>query len=326
MQLVASFRQWLFQTGRADPAPIVLSQRRIFIVPSRIGLLFGLVLMVMYAGAVNYNLGLGHALVFLLVSLGHTGLVYSFRNLYGLRIRPGRAAPVFAGETASFTIRFENDRPQARPALRVRCGKDGAEVEVDIPGNASLAVALPVAATRRGWQPLGRLTLSTTYPLGLFYAWSYPQPAMRCLVYPTPLPYPPPMPQAGARPGRQGSGAGDEDFSGLRTRQPGDSPKHIAWKAYARDPEQRPLLVKQFAGGNEPELWLDWDDLPDAMDIETRLSIMTGWVIATEEAGRRYGLRLPEQAIAPAKGGPHARHCLKVLALFGQADDGLTGA
>ena len=321
MQLAARFRQWLFRTGADDPSPLTLTQRRIFILPSRVGMLFALVLTVMYAGAVNYNLGLGHALVFLLASLGNTGLVYSFRNLFGLRILAGRASPVFAGETASFAVRFENERNQPRPALRVSAGNDAPEIDFVVPAKASIAIEIPCSATRRGWQALGRLRLSTRFPLGLFFAWSYPQPPMRCLVYPQPLAFPLPIPQPARRPGRHGSTAGDEDFAGLRTRQPGDSPRHIAWKSFARDPEHRPLLVKQFAGGNEPECWLDWHELPTGMDVETRLSVMTGWVLRLEGAGSRYGLRLPGREITPAHGESHAMLCLKALALFGSRDD-----
>lgn len=321
MQIAARFRQWLFRTDREDPAPIILNQRRIFILPARAGLLFGLVLAVMYAGAVNYNLGLGHALVFLLASLGHTGLVYSFRNLYGLRIHPGRVAPVFAGDTAIFSVRFENDRETPRPALCVSPSRDSAPVLFDLDAAASAAVPVPVPARQRGWLRLGRLTLSTRYPLGLFYAWSYPQPAMRCLVYPTPQAYPLPAPVPGSRPGHDGNSIGDEDFAGLRLRQPGDSPRHIAWKTFARDPEHRPLLVKQFAGGNEPETWFDWHTLPPAMDTEHRLSVLTGWVLAGERNDWRYGLRLPQRVLAPGRGEAHAAQCLKALALFGSNDE-----
>lgn len=321
MNALQRLRHWLFQTGRDDTLPIVLNQRRIFILPSRVGLLFALALTVMYAGAVNYNLGLGHALVFLLASLGHTGLVHSFRNLYGLRILAGRAEPVFAGETASFSVIFANERNDNRPALRVERGGATPDIEFEVPPNSSIAVSLPVAAPRRGWQPLGRLTLSTTYPLGLFFAWSYPQLPMRCLVYPTPRPFPPPEPHPGLRPGQYGNFASDEDFAGFKTREPGDSPKHIAWKSYARDPDHRPLLVKHFAGGNEAEIWLDWNDLPRGMDVETRLSVLTGWCIAIADAGNGFGLRLPDRSIPPARGIAHTAQCLRALALFGTPDD-----
>ncbi|MGE5384989.1 MAG: DUF58 domain-containing protein, partial [Betaproteobacteria bacterium] len=151
--------------------------------------------------------------------------------------------------------------------------------------------------------------------LGLFTAWSYPQPAMRCLVYPKPLmlPLPPatPIPVSGTR---HGDG-GQDDFAGLRERQDSDSLRHIAWKAVARNAGLRPLLVKQFSGGAQNELQLDWDSLPPEMDTETRLGALAGWVLAADAAGQRYALKLPGCEIRSADGPRHRQRCLEQLAL-----------
>jgi len=313
MPIFTRLRQWLFRFGHDEQLPIVLTQRRIFIVPTRTGLLFCAVLCVMLIGAINYNLSLGHALVFLLAGLGLTGMVHTFRNLYALQLSPGRADPVFAGEMAHFPLYLMHTRPTPRLGLEFRVG-DNPLVIADLPANGQCLVALPVLAQQRGWLELPRVRLATTYPLGLFVAWSYPYPAMRCLVYPQPieLPLPPQTPSdhAGTR---QGDG-GQEDFAGLRERHPADSLRHVAWKAAARDGE-RPLLVKQFAGGAQTELWLDWDLLPPNMNAESRLSALTGWVLQADGIHARYGLRLPGYEIAPADGNAHRQACLERLAL-----------
>ena len=175
---------------------------------------------------------------------------------------------------------------------------------------------MPVASVRRGWLDLPRTRLATRYPLGLFVAWSYLQPAMRCLIYPQPLATPLPMPQATNQSGDHQGDGGQEDFSGFRERQPADSPRHVAWKASARDAGQRPLLVKQFAGGAQSELQLDWVLTPDAVAPETRIAILAGWVLAADEEGACYGLRLPGDEIAPDSGEAHRHRCLETLALF----------
>lgn len=315
MTLLSDLRNWLFRWHSDGVAPIVLGQRRVFIVPTRAGVLYAVALVVMLLGAINYSLGLGHALVFLLAGLGLTGMVHTFRNLYALQLAPGRAEPVFAGEVAHFPLYLTHDRPAPRLGLEFRVGSNPLVV-CDLPARGHASVALPVLAERRGWLDLPRVRLSTIYPLGLFVAWAYPYPAMRCLVYPKPLnlPLPPASPSehAGVR---QGDG-GQEDFAGLHERQPADSPRHVAWKAAARDGE-RPLLVKQFAGGAQTELWLDWRLLPAEMDAESRLSTLCGWVLQAEGLGARYGLRLPGLEIAPADGPQHRQACLEKLALAG---------
>lgn len=268
----------------------------------------------MFTGAINYDLALGHALVFLLVGLGLIGMLHTFRNLYALAITPGRSSPVFAGESASFFISLCNDRPTARLGLLLRAD-DGQEVCTSLQAHERCDTAIPVPSMQRGWLALPRIRLSTVYPLGLFVAWSYLQPEMRCLIFPKPIFTPLPPEQSIHLSGqRQGEG-GQEDFAGFRNHQPADSLRHVAWKASARNPGQQPLLVKQFAGGAEQELTLDWQLTPDAADIETRLAILTGWVLTADAAGASYGLRLPGLEILPHQGVRHRLHCLESLAL-----------
>lgn len=316
MKLRDAFAQWLFRFGRDERLPVVLTQRRIFILPTGAGLLYGFVLCVMLVGAINYNLSLGHALVFLLAGLGLVAMVHTFRNLLALRIVPGRAEPVFAGEMAYFTLHVEAPPGQPRRALDLAFGKNPA-VSLDVPAGDQASVAVPCATTRRGRLDPGRIILASRYPLGLFRAWSYPHPPLSCLVYPKPLESP--LPRAAT--GRESAGlrgrSGQEDFSGLRERQPNDAPRHIAWKAVARDIDHRPLLVKQFDGGAAEELWLDWSLTHGAGDVEVRIAQLAGWVIAAEREQCRYGLRLPGRTIPPDTGPSHRDACLEALALHG---------
>lgn len=313
MGVVATLKQRLFRWHSDGTAPIRLGQRRIFIVPSRAGLLYAVVLIVMLIGAINYNLALGHALVFLLGGLGLAGMVHTFRNLYGLVVTPGRCEPVFAGEIAHFRLTLGNERGTPRLALELEA-EAGKPVGTAVAARDSTPIALPLNAVQRGWLELPRVRLSTRYPLGLYYAWSYLQPAMRCLVYPrpqaSPLPQPLPLPDGEAA----GGNGGQEDFAGFRQHQPADSPRHVAWKASARETGERPLLVKQFAGSARLELQLDWAAL-DA-EPETRLSLLCGWVLAAAGSGARYGLRLPGRDIPPDSGEAHRLRCLEALALF----------
>lgn len=317
-QLAAHVRQWVFRLRRDETLPIILGQRRIFILPTGAGYLFAIVLAVMLTGAINYTLSLGHALVFLLAGLGLATMVNTFRNLLGIAITPGRPEPVFAGDTARFPIHLSNARRDSRQALDLRyAGSE--EVQVHLPAEGSARVDVPCAAPARGRLDPGRLTLATRYPLGLFRAWSYPYPALSCLVYPRPITRPLPPPSPVDDPGLARGDGGHEDFSGLRAHTPSDPPRHIAWKTVARSVDAWPLLVKHFAGGAGEELWLDWNLAADEADDESRLSVLTGWVLAAENAQLRYGLAIPGQHIAPATGSAHRDRCLEALALFGSA-------
>ena len=318
MNLQEALGRWLFRFGRDEQLPVILSQRRIFILPTRAGLLYGLVLCVMLIGAINYNLSLGHALVFLLAGLGLVSMLHTYRNLIALRLTPGRCAPVFAGDTALFQIILENTQDKTRRALELSFSNE-APVSADIAAASQICISLPCQALRRGLLRPGRITLSTRYPLGFFYAWSYPFPSLCGLVYPKPIDTPLPPFSSVSRQDHCHGQSGHEDFSGLRLFQSNDSPRHIAWKALARDVEHRPLLIKQFSGGGASELILDWSLTATVSDSETRLSIIAGWILAAETLRIPYGLLLPAsppRLKTPSLGPAHRAACLEALALF----------
>jgi uncharacterized protein (DUF58 family) len=160
---------------------------------------------------------------------------------------------------------------------------------------------------------LGRITLSTTYPLGLVHAWSYVDLRMHCLVYPRPGPHGAIAAMSAPRDqGRIEALAGNDDFFGFRDYRRGDSLRHVHWKALAR---ALPLMTKQFHSSESPELWLDWDALPP-LDVENRLRQLCRLVLEAARGERAYGLRLPGTVIPPGQGPRQRQRCLEALALF----------
>jgi len=307
------FTIWLFQWSGPQTGQIVLVQRRIFILPSRHGLIYVGALVLMLTGSINYGLSLGFVLTFLLAALGVNCILHTFRNLARLRIAAGRVHPVFAGDLAHFTLIIDNPGALGRYSIGVTQNRRDS-VFTDVPARGSAAVGVPVPAVSRGVLRPGRMTLFTRFPLGLCYAWAYADLDVQCVVYPRPeagrLPLPLPEPNAGSG---YAFGSGQEDFSGLRSYHPGDSPRHIAWKAAARG---QGLLTKQFSGRADAELWLDWQATPEALGIEGRLSRLARWIIDANDAALSFGLRLPGVTIAPAPGDAQRERCLEALALF----------
>lgn len=310
--------EWMFQWRGPERGTIVLVQRRVFILPTRQGLLFAGVIVLMLIGSVNYDLSLGFILSFLLGATGIQSMLHTFRNLANLRIAPGKVQPVFAGEQAQFQIRIANQARVHRYSVGITRDKRSA-VYIDVPPGEVIAATVGIPAIRRGWLRPGRLTLFTFFPVGLFRAWSYADLDMHALVYPAPVPpgLALPVPAAGSGDGGV-HGHGHDEFSGLRPYRPGDSPRHVAWKAVARDDN---LLTKQFAGRADAELWLAWDSLPPGMDTENRLAHLARWVLDADSAGLAYGLRLPGLALPIASGAAHRGDCLRALALHGLAAD-----
>jgi uncharacterized protein (DUF58 family) len=315
--LKRKFRTWLFRP-RIEHGTITLTQRRIFIIPTRQGFTLCFVLLLMLLGDINYNLSLGYVLTFLLTMMAVMSMLHAFRNLAHLEIRAGRAEAVFCGEPAEFSIHFNNRSALSRYQLNLVQSGDSfwkntnTPVSFDAPARQDSEVAFPLMTSRRGWLQPGRLTLYTEYPLGLFYCWSYLHFDARCLVYPKA------MSDAALPDGSSPDGtgkrniSGDEDFSGLRKYTAGDALPRIDWKAYARE---RGLQVKQFSTPLGEELWLDFADAPDRNEDE-KLSRMTRWVLDAEAQGLRYGLRMPDDELPSSNGIAHRDECLRRIALF----------
>lgn len=305
---------WLFQLRGPVPGTIVLVQRRVFILPTAHGLLFAAVLVLMLTGSVNYNLSLGYVLTFLLGAMGVNAMLYTFRNLANLQVSPGRAGAVFAGEPARFALRLENPGDETRYAIGLTRDRRTSSY-VDVPARQIAVASITVPTEKRGRMAAGRLRLFTRFPLGLYYAWAYVEPDAPCIVYPRPAPPGIPLPRSSSANGNgTEQGQGSEDFSGLRQYHPGDSTRHIAWKAAARD---QGLLTKQFAGRADTDLRLTWDQVPGQPGVEERLSQLTRWVVDAHELGLAYSLALPGIAIPSASGDAHRTRCLEALALFG---------
>jgi uncharacterized protein (DUF58 family) len=313
--LAASLRQsisdWIFRAASPETPPVTLVQRRIFILPTKMGYLFGATVLLLLLSSINYALSLGFVLTFLLMSMAGVAMIHTWRNLAHLRLRPGRCDPVFAGDVAHFGVTVESPS-LTRFAIALR-RRDGDPVYADVGTREPATVALPVQAQRRGLLDCGRLEVFTRYPVGLFHAWSYVEFDLKVVVYPRP------DASAGSPPQVAGSDAeegipvpGDDEFNMLRAYRAGDAPKLIAWKALARE---QGLLTKEFNATAAAELWLDWSEAPGA-DTEARLSALAHWVLKAEDYGQAYGLRLPGVRIVPDRGDAHCRRCLEALALF----------
>jgi uncharacterized protein (DUF58 family) len=306
------FTIWAARRQHYDHGTVTLSQHSIYILPTRLGVGFAFVLLLMLVGDINYNLSLGYVLTFLLGTMGMMSMLHAYRNMARLQVRAGHTDPVFAGNTAQFAFHFHNNGNLPRYQLTLH-DTAGHSTTFDVPAQQGVKVSLAVPATKRGRLGTGRLTLHTEFPLGLFHAWSYLEFDTRCLVYPRPA-APLALPAASAQSGGGArSAAGDEDFAGLRGYVAGDALQRIAWKALARE---QGLQIKQFSAFEGRELWLDWELVP-VTNIEYRLAILTRWVLDAEAQGVHYGLRLPSLELPPAQGTTHRDECLRALALFG---------
>lgn len=292
--------------------PVELTHRRIFILPSRRGLGFLVLVMLILMIAFVYNNSMAYMLSFLLSGIFLVAILHTFRSLSGLVVSSGKSKPVFAGETAPFNIIIENPRGIKRINLQIKF-KNSPVRHTDISAHSKTAVTLHSPTMQRGWHQPGTVTVFSQFPLGLLHAWSPLDFNLKTLVYPAPSASAGPFPVTPGASTEHGTiQKGNEDFYGLQEYQNGDSVKQIHWKAYAKG---QGLYSKQFQGETSPELWLDLDNT-SGQNLEDRLSRMCRWILEAETSGTRYGFKLPGLTLQPAVGVSHSKSCLEALALF----------
>lgn len=303
---------WLMRRQGVDRDPVLLHRRRIYILPTRLGLAYAAMVFSMVLGGLNYNNNLGLGLAFLLVSLGLVTMHHCHGTLTGLGARLLSTEPAFAGQDVRFEILLENRAGTSRPRIEVSLARATPDV-VDVPALGSASARIDVHASQRGRVGLTRFVIATRHPLGLFRAWAVVHPEYSAIAWPRPAErrMPPPGVETDTG-GAQDHARGDEDFAGLKPYQAGDSLRRIAWKAYARG---QGLHTKQYAGTDVVSHIFDWDTLA-GLDMESRLSQLCRWVLDAHDRGEAFGLRLPGSAIEANIGTAHCQRCLTALALF----------
>ena len=294
---------------------ICLDRRRIYILPTRNGMIFSLVLLVILAGAINYQNSMGYLLTFLTLAIMMLAMVATHQNLNRLCIAVVNAPPVFAGQAAKFSLAISRVTHRDYIHINLQCPEQ-ARVSAHLPTpHNTTQVALPVMTTQRGYFSLPRIRIFTEFPLGLFHAWSWVELEGRCLVYPAPAEHPSKFDLRGQQSGKHNSELnGEDEFAGIRNYQTGDSPHRMAWKSIARSGVWQ---TKTFHADAGEEIWLSWQHTSDTLSVEHRLSILCRWVLDAHRHGIHYGMDIPGARIEIGTGQLHQQQCLKALALFG---------
>ncbi len=292
-----------------------LVQGNIYILPTKPGLGFAGVVLLLLIGSINYALSLGYALTFLLASVGGLTMFHTYRNLAGIVLRPGRAEAVFAGDLAEFNFIAVNKSKTTRYSLLFWAAPMQSPSMLDVGPNVEQVVSVAIPMPTRGLVEMPRLKLWTGFPFGIWKAWTYWPNTMKVLVYPHPESPAVPLPEMTTDIGEgTGAGKGEDDVASIRPYHLGDSPRRMAWKAMARTDDS--VLTKTFEGGDSGELKLDWALLPKSLDTEDRLSRLTRWVIDADALGARYSVSLPGFKSELDFGASHKQQCLEAMALF----------
>ena len=325
------FQRW-FENRLPFTDHVELTQRTVYILPTRPGLMLGVTLLTLLVASINYQLNLGYLLTFLLAGSALVGMHVCHGTLRGLAMNLAAPSPGYVGAAATFDVKLTNTRRATRYGIGLSVlNLQGSSNQkstaahwawTDVPGQGASTVQVAFMPPRRGLHRLPTLTAETRFPLGTFRVWTVWRPAAQILVYPAPELHPPPLPPGEPRSGGASAAARAQntgEFDGVRSYRRGDPIKLVVWKKAAKADENAGsesggLVVRDTQQAQRHELWLDFMQAGTA-DTEHKLSRLCAWVLNADKLALDYGLRLPALEVKPGSGEAHKRRCLEALAL-----------
>jgi len=241
-------------------------------------------------------------------------LLATYKNLVKIKFAAIATNNTFEGSVLSYTVRVSEENKRHRSSVSINNISTGDTF--DLNANNFAEAELNIKDAKRGIHKLGRLTLSSDFPLGLWRGWGYLHVPVHAFVYPKPE-----NPVAefsgynASSGGSLGTRTGEQEYSGLKTYENTDPPSRVAWKRVARGGG---WYSKQLEAETEQrEVAIRWQDTPSHFGVEQRLSRMCGWVIRARDEDVAYTFELPGiKPLGLASGSEHSEACLRALAAF----------
>lgn len=297
----------------------LIGRRQLYILPTRIGWYYALILIALFAIAVKFDNQPAFMMLFLLCSIGMVVMLHTHNNVIGLSLSSRSASSVFVGEKAVFPIELRNESQTERRALWLVCSGYQTLFTLAPQGKKEISLALPTV--QRGYFNCADIILTSRFPIGIFFCWTKRfQPQERCLVYPQPLdliPFPindqVSIKSSPNHPPSLQSVSNTDDYSGMKAYQPGDRLRDVHWPSYAKTGKLVTIEHQEQSGDS---VLISWFNLPGSMVLEDRLSQLCHWIMVAHQAGLRYQLELPNHTELYNMGDTHFHKCLTTLALW----------
>jgi uncharacterized protein (DUF58 family) len=274
--------------------------------------------------SINYSNNGAYFVLFLLVSSIVTSLFMAWVNLRKIDVSAQGKVAGFCGTDLTVGLHVQNHGNRLVESLRVDFAEwelleHSTEIAEILPGTAvSHRVAFP--AQTRGQYHVREVVVTSCFPLGFWKTERRFPVNVVLTVYPKPegdLPWPEDTEPDESHQDEFSSHSGDH-FAGHRSYQPGESQRHVDWKAFSRG---KGMLIKDYRGGGVGCVRFDLSAVPGT-DVEVKLSQLSRWVQQAFRDNVDFLLVLPDGQVGSGRGQAHYQACLTALAVFGKWEDG----
>jgi uncharacterized protein (DUF58 family) len=294
-----------------------LSHQKIFILPSRFGLWFLVLCALLFVLGTNYQNNVMKLLCTFLLSLFLLHLFSSYVNFARLKINAVSAPSCFEGAIGNLQIIIGFQHKPAEGIVHLSWWNMPSPKVVSVHINdAESQVLVPFNAMQRGVHTLGRLTLRSDYPLGLFKCWTHLDLDVQVTVFPKPHACALNLVDKNLRSYQETNSPvtrlGNEDLSGFRDFDNSDPLSKVAWKQAAKTQQ---WMVKLFDDPSTQHGWLTFAST-SSNQREQQLSELCYQVLELSKKDLSFGLSLPGIDISPDRGDKHQYRCLQALATY----------
>lgn len=308
--------RWL--NRRIPPSPrYQLNLKNVFIFPSRFGFGYLLTCAGLFILGTNYQNNLMLLLCQFLMAMFLLHLFVSYRNFTAVSLSVKDIQPVYVSDHALLCLQLHVNNNAVPFYGGIRLQLRGTSLDLlHRRADQDREVKLLLPALQRGIYRLPRVTLSSTYPLGLFRCWTHLDFNKQITIYPKPIASALKLTSTDASQGdTAGRLAGIDEFDSLRTFKPGDPMNRVAWKQAAKGGE---LSTKIFNQAQHEGGWLSLDTYAGE-PLEKALGLLTYQINRLSAQQHVFGLTLGNNRIEPATGEAHKHRCLKCLTQYQQS-------
>jgi uncharacterized protein (DUF58 family) len=306
--------RWISKKNRSDKN-YTTRRQNIYILPSKTGVFFVVVLIIILIGAINYNNSLAYMLCFFLSSLGFVDMLQTHQNLKNIQISYHKSDPAFSGQLVRHHLVATNTDHKKHTAIQILSETRHISSFYLSQNENQQHIEITQTTHKRGLQPLSQFKLYTEYPLGLFHAWSQIRLDASAVIYPRPLlaEHTETTDTVNDKVSAKSLPAAGDDFAGIREFRKTDSPRAMAWKKIA---QTGLLYSKNFESELNSSLVFRMSDITHTENIEVKLSILCHLVTEAAKNSLEYGLDLNGRTTAINSGTEHMHNCLRELALY----------
>lgn len=301
--------QWIRKRIRQGN-PQIVNSKNIYIVPSGFGWAYGVLVLSLLTGAINYQISTIFLMTFLLAVVGLVSAWETQANLKELSIKFISIEDAQQGKPAQLILLIQSSQ-KIRFGLEFQIAKQ-AKIRLEKIPKQGLQILLPIETSKRGCFSVPPIVISSQFPLGIFSVWSYACFDEHYYVYPQPVDpgfWPSPLAQEN---NKNRSAGQDELYDLKQVENPWRQPNRIAWKIAAKGQGWYLKTMNSTQG----DYWLfRLNDLTMG-DLESKLQQMSYWLHTSEAKGYLYAMELGNSSNHFAQGEEHLKHSLRQLALY----------